>query len=381
MHKFLDSVTLSGVKVTGEGYLVADAFAVRTGIQKYAGYEVGKPELAVVNVYRAEDQVFSVDTLRSFSHVPVTNDHPTVAVTADNWKDHAVGEASTEVLRDGQKMKIPLVLKDRSVIDAVQTGKRELSAGYACDLVWEDGVAPDGTKYQAKQVNIRANHIAVVQRGRAGSEFRIGDSADGWGAAPITDEETPMNLRSLVVDGITIQTTDQGADAIVKLQGQLAALDTKLNTTVSEHATAIAAKDKQIGELTVELKTAKDAAPTAVQLDAMATERASVIDAAKKLKADIVTDGKDLPTIRKEAVAAKFGDEMVKDASADTVAGMFLAATKDAASTQVIADPVRNVMLSRDSGKPTVDSQTAYENRLTDAWKHGPAGAPASAAQ
>ncbi|WP_252361414.1 DUF2213 domain-containing protein [Pseudomonas asiatica] len=36
--------------------------------------------------------------------------------------------------------------------------------------------APDGTKYQAKQTNIIADHIAIVQRGRAGSRASIGDS-------------------------------------------------------------------------------------------------------------------------------------------------------------------------------------------------------------
>lgn len=378
MLKFQDSVTLEGVKITGEGYLVADAFAVRTGIQKYAGYEVGRPDLAVVNVYRSADEVFSVATLQSFSHTPVTNDHPSVAVTKDNWKDLAVGEASTDVLRDGGKMKIPLILKDAAAIAAVQSGKRELSAGYGCELVWQDGVTEDGTAYQAKQVNIRANHIAIVQRGRAGSEFRIGDSADSWGAAPITDEETPMTTRTVVVDGISILTTDQGAEAIAKLQGQVAKLVGDAATAATAHAAELTAKDTKIGELTVELKTAKDAAPTAAILDALATERATVIDAAKKLKSDIVTDGKDLATIRKEAVAAKFGDEMVKDASADTVVGMFMAATKDAAGT---VDPVRQTLVNRDSAAPVKDSQTVYENRLQDAWKHGPAGAPAAAAQ
>lgn len=365
MQKFQDSVSLSGVKISGEGFLIADAFAVRTGIQKYAGYEVGRPDLAVVNVYRAEDEVFSAATLRSFSHTPITNDHPKVAVTADNWKDLAVGEASTEVLRDGGRMKIPLIVKDRAAIADVQSGKRELSAGYDCELVWEDGVTSDGTAYQAKQVNIRANHIAIVQRGRAGSEFRIGDSADGWGAAPITDEETPMNLRTIVVDGISIQVTDQGAEAISKLQGQLNDLRTELNTSTATLAT----KDAKIGELTIELKQAKDAAPTAQQLDALAAQRSTVVDAAKKLKSDIVTDGKTLADIRKEAVAAKFGDDMVKDSSEDTISGMFMAATKDAAPNPGI-DPVRQALLNRDSAVVVNDNgQDAYEARIRDAHK------------
>jgi len=378
VQQFLDNVTLNGVKETQEGYLVADAFAVRTGIQKYAGFEVGRPELPVVNVYRPETEVFSADTLRSFSHVPVTNDHPNVAVTAENWKDFAVGEASTEVLRDGEKMRIPLVLKDKSVIADVKNGKRELSAGYSCELVGEDGIAPDGTPYQAKQVNIRANHIAVVKHGRAGSEFRIGDGASNWGVAPLTEDANAMNLRPFVVDGITIQVTDQGADALTKYQQRLADTAAQLESLKTQHAAEIATKDAKIGELTVELQQAKDAAPTAQMLDAMAAERSAVIDAAKRLKADIVTDSKSLADIRKEAVAAKFGDELVKDASEDTIKGMFLAATKDAAAP----DPVRDTLMHRDArpGPQQVqDSQTEYETRLRDAWIYGPNGAPAKA--
>lgn len=376
MLKFQDKGTLSGVHITPEGYLVADAFAVRTGIQQYAGIEVGRPDLTVVNVYRSADEVFSADTLRSFSHVPVTINHPSVAVTSENVRDLAVGEASTEVLRDGGRMKIPLIVKDAAAVTMVTTGdQRELSAGYGCELVWEDGVTEDGTAYQAKQVNIRANHIAIVRRGRAGPEFRIGDSADAWGVAPIiADEETKMNLPKITFDGITIEVTDAGAQAIAKLQGQIA-------TLVADAATAastITAKDTEIGGLKIELKTAQDAKPTAAILDALATERQTVIDAAKKIKADIVTDGKDLPTIRKEAVAAKFGDDMVKDQSVDAVAGMFLAATKDSGNT---VDPVRQTLVNRDSVTPIKDTQVVYENRLQDAWKHGPAGAPAAVTQ
>lgn len=368
MHKFSDSVKLSGVQVTKEGYLVADAFTVRTGIQKYAGYEVGRPDLAVVNVYRPDSEVFSEDSIRSFSHVPVTIDHPKEAVTVENWDKYGVGEVSTDALRDGERLRMPLILKDKTAVEAVQSGKRELSAGYSCDLVWNDGVAEDGTPYQAMQTNIRANHVAIVQRGRAGPDFRIGDSASNWGPSPIltADEEIPMNLRKVVVDGISIETTDQGAEVIAKLQDQLTKAQDALKTSTSEHATALSAKDTEIGELKVKLADAEKKAPTAQQLDALATERSTVIDAAKKLKSDIQSDGKTLADIRKEAVAAKFGDDMVKDASEDMISGMFTAATKDAAP----ADPVRLAVLNRDTAAKVTDGgQDAYETRIRDAWK------------
>src|SRR5690606_5280771 len=182
-HKFTDSVTLDGTRLTGDGYLVTTARSVRTGVQLYAGSEVGRPEMRTVRVMRPADEVFSQDSLQSFSHTPVTLNHPSEAVTAANWSKLAVGEVSTAAKQDGDWISLPLILKDAAAIRAVQSGKRELSAGYTCELEWTDG-HPD---HDAIQRNIRINHLAVVDRARAGQEARIGDN---WGTSPIPTTDT-----------------------------------------------------------------------------------------------------------------------------------------------------------------------------------------------
>src|SRR5690606_37114050 len=121
-----------------------------------------------------------------FAHRPVTNDHPDEPVTADNWKQFAVGQTADEIARDGQFIRVPLMVADAAAIKAIEDGKRELSAGYTCDLAFEAGQTASGEAYDAIQKNIRANHVAIVQRGRAGSEVRIGDGAGKWGASPVT---------------------------------------------------------------------------------------------------------------------------------------------------------------------------------------------------
>lgn len=367
--QFEDAVTLKGIKSTQEGFLVADAFAVRTGIQKYLGSEIGRPEMGVVNVYRPEEEVFSVDALRSFSHVPITNNHPPVPVTRDNWKEYAVGEASTDVLRDGEKMRIPLVVKDVSAIAAIQSGKRELSAGYSCDLDFVDGVAPDGTPYQAIQKNIRANHIAIVARGRAGSEFRIGDNAVNWGVAPFVNDRESPKMKTIVVDGITIETTDQGVEAINKLQKQLA----DVSKTINDHTAAIAEKEAKIGELTAQLADEKKKIPTGADLDKLVADRAMLLDSAKKINKDIKVEGLSDAEIRRAAVIARYGEEMTKDMSDDAIAGMFKAAVADAAKG---GDPVRQALSQQQQGLDTAANladhgQSDYEKRLSDAWKTG----------
>jgi hypothetical protein len=74
-----DTLTLdAGAKVrfTNEGYMVAVPRVARSGIQLYSGREVGKPEMKVVRVFRPEDEVFNKDSMHSYAHKPLTNDHP-----------------------------------------------------------------------------------------------------------------------------------------------------------------------------------------------------------------------------------------------------------------------------------------------------------------
>lgn len=372
--KFTDAVTVAGTRRTEDGYLIADANAVRTGIQLYAGYEVGKPDMAVVRVYRSEDEVRSVDSMRSFSHAPVTVDHPAEPVTADNWKDLAVGEISTAAAWDGNRISLPLILKDADAIKIVDGGKRELSAGYTCDLDWTAGVTPDGQTFDAQQKNIRANHVAIVNRGRAGPECKIGDAdLHKWGAAPIhptTDKETiTMSdaLRTVVVDGLSVLTTDQGAQAIAKLQKDLASSAAKLTDAEKAHTEAIAAKDAELAKAHAERDAATAKVLNAAALDKLVQARGDLIATAKAIAADVKTDGLSDAEIRKAVVTAKLGDAAVKDKAEAYIDARFDILAEDAAKN---ADPVRRVLQSQDRTPLTNDNgQAAYEQRLADAWK------------
>jgi hypothetical protein len=346
--KITDSVVLSDAALSDSGYLEAFARTARTGIQQYLGSEVGRPDLGVVNVYRAEDEVFSKRSLQTFSKIPVTNDHPGQPVTADNWKQVAVGTTGDDVLRDGEYLKIGLKITDAKAVQAVNDGKRELSVGYSCELVWEDGIAPDGTPYQAKQTLITADHVAIVQRGRAGTKARIGDA---WGAAPITDhqlqKEPPMTLKTVTVDGIPVEVTDQGAIVIATLQQRLADAGSKLTAAETAHATVLATKQL-----------------TDAQIDARVKERADLIGVAKSI-ADADYTGKSSDEIRKQAVVAKLGDAAVAGKADAYIAARFDILAEDAAK-----DPVRQHMLNQDTRtNPADNGQAAYEQRMTDAWK------------
>lgn len=391
--KFVDAVPVAGMRRRDDGYLVADARVARIGIQTYAGWEVGMPDMRIVKVYRPEAEVFSRDTLASFAHRPVTNDHPDEMVTADNWKELAVGQTADEIARDGQFIRVPLMVADAAAIKDIEVGKRELSAGYLCDLAWEPGTTPQGEAYDAVQKNIRANHVAIVQRGRAGSEVRIGD-AGKWGAAPITPtpekEKVTMSdaLRTVVVDGLSVQTTDQGAQAITKLLKDLEASASKITelekthqakiaNSDKAHAEAIKAKDgelakkdEEIGALKADKKKLEDAAPKPADIDKMVAARAELVTVVKAIDAKIEVEGKSDADLRRAAVKSKLGDAFAQDGVPDAeIAGMFKAIAKDVKPADPFAAVVKTGLQPTGDAATVSTAYKAMTDHMTSAWQ------------
>lgn len=370
--KFEDRATIVGTRRRDDGYLVASVRAARTGIQEYAGFEVGVADKDVVRIYRPEPEVFAKDAMASFAHRPVTVEHPAELVTADNWKQHAVGQTSDEVARDGDYLRIPLMVSDAAAIDAIEGGKRELSAGYTCDVDMTAGTTPDGRAYDGIQKNIRANHVAIVQRGRAGHECRIGDGAAPWGAAPLTNDRKDADdmsdkLVKITIDGLPFEVTDQAAAAIKKLEDANAALSKKATDTADEHKAALDAKDKELATKDAEIADLKGKVLTADALDKAVADRAELVAKARKVAKDADFTGLSDAAIRRAAVIAVRGEDAVKGKSDAYVDAAFDLLVEDAVDS---ADPVRDALKGR---KPVADDREAaygdYLTNLSDAWK------------
>jgi uncharacterized protein len=376
--QFTDAVTVAGTRQTADGYLVATARAVRTGIQLYAGHEVGKPDQEVVRVYRAADQVFSTDSLQSFSHAPITVDHPDEGVSAENWKALSVGEVSTAAKQDGQWVMLPLILKDAAAIKSVMDGKRELSAGYTCDLDFTPGTTADGEAFDAQQRDIKINHLALVDRARAGSKARIGDGVGPWGAAPIlptTDKETvhmDVILRTVVVDGLSVSTTDQGAQAISKLIKDLESSAAKLVDAESKHQSALAAKDADLAKAHAERDAANAKVLSDADLDKRVAARADLITKAKAIAKDVKTDGLSDSAIRKAVVTAALGDAAVADKADAYIDARFDILVEGAAKKIGGADPFRTVVAGGlQANDASSQANAAWDKSVSDlnAWR------------
>ncbi|MDY8108266.1 DUF2213 domain-containing protein [Fulvimarina sp. 2208YS6-2-32] len=361
---FTDASPLTGARETADGYLIADAFALRTGVQTYLGSEVGRSDLATVNVYRPESEVFSADSLRSLSHAPVTDDHPSVAVDSANWASLGKGEVSDEVLRDGGRLRIPLIVKDAATVAKVKAGKRQLSAGYVCDLEWKDGVAEDGASYQAVQRNIRFNHLAIVDRARAGDEFRIGDGANteaaasSWGVAPIQTNDRKEaimadNLTTVVLGDKAVQVTDKDAPIIEQFKTQFAADKAAL---VSDHDKALATKDAELATKDAKIAELEGKVLSDADLDKRVAARAELVGKAKTLAKDADFSGKTDAEIRRAAVTAVRGaDAMAGKSDAYVDAAFDLAVEAAGKPKDSFADAI--------AGGPVVQIADAFAAR------------------
>ena len=196
---------------TDAGQMIVPCSFARTGFQEYSAKALGIKDVegdTMIKVFRDALEVFSEPSMRSFRSSPVTLGHPKddsgmVKVTASNAREYQKGFLEGMPTRDEDTLIGTLVISDKEAIEAIESGDKELSAGYICDIIQEevDGVT------QYSQANIRANHIAIVSKGRAGSICSIADEEE---AKP---EET--KVEEAVIEK-TEETTEEKAEEVAE---------------------------------------------------------------------------------------------------------------------------------------------------------------------
>lgn len=289
--------------INDQGQMIVPCNFARTGTQLYTAGQLGltdKDANEVITVYRDEKDVFDQTSMETFRSAPVTIGHPVndtgekIQVTSVNSKELQVGVLEGMPTRDEDNLGGTLVLTAQEAIDALEGGTQELSAGYTCDIEEVDG--------KLYQRNIRANHIAIVAKGRAGSSCRISDEAL---------DAQDAKLRVELVDA-KAEIEDRKSE-VVKLTDELSVqkeLVVTLKQTADEAEVAVEA-------MKVELADAKLAATEGV------VERCEVIEHAR-LIADMRNLGdKSVSEIRTLVVVDQYPDKDLSKKSDAFIEAMF----------------------------------------------------------
>lgn len=390
----------ANLRMSNDGYVTASPRVARTGIQMYKGSELGMPQMDQVAVWRPEAEVFKTDAMHSFGHKPITDDHPPEQVTAKNWKQYSVGQSGDEVVRDGEFIRVPMVLMDAAIIDKVNAGKSELSVGYSAALVWGDGVNPAGEKYNAIQTDIRANHIAIVDTARGGPKLKIGDASASSSVVLIVDQQkedqamTTANTKTILVDGISVTVPEMEAnivqrhiaaltDSVTNVRKELADAKDALAKAQTDSAVAATeakkATDVKDAEIATLKKQVEDSALTPEKLDQLVKDRGEVIAKAQHVMDGATFDvaGKSVSDIMQAVVVAKIGDS-AKAWNADQVKASFATLTAGVDLTKVIVDGAtqlaQGIQFTQQHGNGNTQAMLdkAYDDRdseLQNAWK------------
>jgi hypothetical protein len=229
-----DEGQISGVTRTPNGYLGCDARITRVGVFSYR-----QADGTVRKELRLPEDVFRSDALRSFEDVPLTNGHPPrhEPLNPKNTRRWQAGSLRN-IRQDDQFVGARVLITDEDAIKAAEAGKTQVSCGYNCDLDFTPGTTAgiagvaDGLRYDAIQRNIVGNHVALVEKGRAGPETSL--HLDAEDAVMITDQEPHepagpvpgpeprgIAMKILRIDGVDFELTEQAAQAVEKLRARL----------------------------------------------------------------------------------------------------------------------------------------------------------------
>ncbi len=245
MRYLIASKLSEHIAVTREGFLLCrDVAIARTGVQEYAPGGDMPIEAAKgggpIRVRRDPQEVFAPEAMASFEGKPVVVDHPDEDVTPVTWRELAVGHAQNVRRGEGVQSDLllaDLMITDKEAIKLVRGGLREISCGYDADYEEE---APG----RGRQMNIRGNHIALVERGRCGGRCRINDNNEGDMAKKVSLKDKIKNfLRSLDEDDPPVKKPED--------KGEEAAKAAANDEGEGETEERLSKLEAQLGELTI----------------------------------------------------------------------------------------------------------------------------------
>nr|DAY53715.1 MAG TPA: protein of unknown function (DUF2213) [Caudoviricetes sp.] len=315
---------VSGAVTDADGFLRDSPIVARTGIYIYQ-----QPDGTIRREYRPPEEVFDADSEASFVGKPIVVGHPASGiVNSDTAQDLAIGTIlSSGYPKDETNIACDIVIHNPSAIGE----KRGLSLGYRVDIEEAPGITPDGQQYDVIQRNIRINHLAVVDRARAGAKARLNLDGDEI----IEGVETKMKIK---IDSVDFEVDEKIANYVNSLQNKEENARVKLDTantelkTVKEQNTVLKADADTLKAKADAMTAERDALKAKVDA-ADAEKEKAVKEAVEAVKADMQeraeleetakiakvekTDGLTNAELKEGIVKAAFGESFKLDGASD----------------------------------------------------------------
>lgn len=171
---------------------IKDNPILKSGIFPYLGSEIGQGEPSrVYKVLRSEEELSKPDTIKSFELVPLINEHFVLGELGTDTDDKPIdGIVGESIYFEAPYLKSNIKVFGKHIKKLIEVGKIELSAGYSCKYIPVEN-NPD---YDFIQTDIRANHLALVEAGRNGSDVAVQDALK----FTLDSKELLMNLEDIL---------------------------------------------------------------------------------------------------------------------------------------------------------------------------------------
>lgn len=136
----------------------------------------------------------------TFNNLPLLRKHVR-ATAADPQKDSIVGSTGSECKFKAPYLENSLAIWDAVAIAGVITQEQcELSSSYHYEADMTPGEFK-GEKYDGVMTNIRGNHVALVEKGRAGPDVVVSDEAPPIKELKMANPATALSRKALFASG------------------------------------------------------------------------------------------------------------------------------------------------------------------------------------
>ena len=302
----------------GDGFMRCRVSIARPGVFPYL-----TPSGTIRMEAKLPEDIFSEKTINSAKLAPVTDGHPPVndnqgLVNTSNWQKYVRGSLGDSANINDEKLDLNETIFDAGLIaDLEAERKLEVSIGFKTDVVYTPGEY-NGKRYDAKQTNIIINHVAHVEKGRAGEDIRAYlDSAEEK-IAVMQMQESKKTIRrdsKMDVKALLESIKEFFSNLSAKIEGEVkpkdgataaekkdpAVTDPAQTTDDKKDSADIAALKKENNELRARVD-ALDAltkkqtesqkhADESTKLDEAVKKRLALIDIAKSIIPDFKYDG------------------------------------------------------------------------------------------